>query len=143
MSTSTGNPSLKIVWSDAIATGDKATDVQHKFLIDIINELAEAIEQGKGAQSIRKIINLLKQYTEWHFGREEICMERRQCPFAAANKNAHSQFLKAMDSFALEFKESGGSDEIALRMYKTLTDWLVNHIQKIDSNLRTCPESGC
>jgi hemerythrin len=134
--------SLKLAWSDALSTGDKATDIQHKYLIDIINELAGAIESGKAAQSVRKILNLLKQYTEWHFSREELCMDRRQCPMAAHNKEAHKYFMRTFDQYAAEYAQSGGSEDIALRMYGTLTDWLVSHIQKIDTNLRNCAGDG-
>ncbi|MBL8218335.1 MAG: hemerythrin family protein [Bryobacterales bacterium] len=135
--------SLKLTWSSALETGDRATDVQHKYLVEIINELAEAIETGKAGQSVRKILNLLRQYTDWHFCREEMCMERRQCPAAAANKEAHKHFMRTFDQFAEEYKVSGGSEDIAMRMYKTLTDWLVMHIQKIDTNLASCPDNGC
>jgi len=135
--------SLKLTWSSALETGDRATDVQHKYLVEIINELAEAIETGKAGQSVRKILNLLRQYTDWHFCREEMCMERRQCPAAAANKEAHKHFMRTFDQFAEEYKVSGGSEDIAMRMYKTLTDWLVMHIQKIDTNLAGCPDNGC
>lgn len=130
--------SLKVVWNDALLTGHRATDVQHKYLIDIINELAEAIESGKAAQSVKQIINLLRYYTEWHFGREEICMDQWQCPVAAQNKCAHGYFMKTFDDFAKEYANNGGSDDIARRMYKELTDWLVKHIQAIDTNLARC-----
>ncbi len=135
--------SLKLEWSDALATGDRATDVQHKYLIEIINELAVAIESGTAALSIRKILNLLKYYTEWHFHREELCMDRRKCPVAAANKKAHEGFIQTFNNFAHEYETSGGAEDIAVRMYKTLTEWLVMHIQKVDTNLGQCPEDGC
>ena len=130
--------SLKVQWSDALSTGNKATDVQHKYLIEIINELAEAIETGKAALSVNKILNLLQYYTEWHFQREEMCMERHRCPAFAANKDAHKQFIDTFLKFKEEFSSSGGSEDIALRMYHTLVAWLVNHIQKIDSQLAPC-----
>lgn len=130
--------SLKVQWSDALSTGNRATDVQHKYLIEIINELAEALETGKAAQSVNKILNLLQYYTEWHFEREEMCMERFRCPAYAANKDAHGQFISTFLKFKEEFQSSGGSEDIALRMYHTLVAWLVNHIQKIDAQLAPC-----
>lgn len=132
--------SLKLSWSDALSTGNKAIDVQHKYLIDIINELAEAIETGKAAQKVKTILNLLRHYTEWHFEREELCMERTNCPAACQNKEAHKGFVAAFLRFAEEYNAGGGSEEIALRMYKTLTDWLVSHIQGIDAKLATCSQ---
>jgi hemerythrin len=134
--------SLKIVWDGSLATGVKTIDIQHKYLIDIINELAEAIEEGKTGSSIRKILNLLKHYTEWHFGREELCMEKFKCPAAAANKAAHGKFLQTFEGFQEEYRSSGDSEAIALRMYQVLTDWLVSHIQKIDSQAGPCVHRG-
>lgn len=130
--------SLKLEWSDDLSTGNPATDAQHKYLIDIINELAEAIESGHASNKLNSILNLLQYYTEWHFEREEKCMHKLQCPSADANVNAHKQFIETFLSFKKEYKESGGAEDIAMRMYKTLTDWLVNHIQKIDGQLRHC-----
>lgn len=130
--------SLQIAWSEDLSTGNPATDAQHKYLIDIINELAEAIESGKAAQKLKTILNLLKYYTEWHFEREEKCMHRLQCPSADANIDAHKQFMETFAAFANEYESSGGAEEIAMRMYKTLVAWLVDHIQKIDGHLRHC-----
>lgn len=130
--------SLKIAWSDDLCSGDRATDVQHKYLIRVINELAEAIEAGTGAKAIREILNFLKYYTEWHFEREELCMHRKKCPAAEINKRAHQTFIQTFNDFSREYNESGGSEEIARRMYTTLVDWLVNHITKVDAQLERC-----
>lgn len=126
------NQSLKLVWDGSLDTGHRAIDIQHKYLVDIINELAEAIEEGKGAEKVKAILHLLQYYTEWHFGREEKCMDENRCPFAEANQQAHRQFIDSLTAFREEYAQSGGSDDIALRMYRTLTEWLVVHIKKID-----------
>jgi hemerythrin len=130
--------SLKLSWSDALSTGNRAIDVQHKYLIDIINELAELIESGQSPKKIKTILNLLQYYTEWHFHREELCMERYRCPVADFNKTAHQQFIDTFLWFQKEYAASGGDQELALRMYKQLTDWLVNHIQRVDGQISPC-----
>ena len=130
----TGN-SLKVEWSDAIATGHLATDNQHKMLIDIINELAEAIETKQTDLKMRKILNLLQYYTEWHFEREELCMIRTKCPMGEKNKAAHCVFMARLKKFQEEYK-SNPSVDFAERVYKELVNWLVLHIQGIDSSLR-------
>ncbi len=134
--------SLKIAWDDSLCSGHRAIDVQHKYLLDIINELAEAIENGKAAMSVKTILNLLKYYTEWHFEREELCMDRHQCPAGEANKKAHGHFLETFVAFENEYRQSGGSDDIALRMYRELTAWLVNHIKGIDGQMADCVHHG-
>ncbi len=134
--------SLKIAWDDSLSSGHRAIDVQHKYLIDIINELAEAIEKGEAAMAVKTILNLLKYYTEWHFEREELCMDRHQCPAAETNKRAHGHFMETFLSFENEFRQSGGSEDIALRMYQELTAWLVNHIKGIDGQMADCVHHG-
>lgn len=129
---------LKIVWAEALNTGNRAIDVQHKYLIDIINELAELIELDKPVQEIKAILNLLQHYTEWHFHREELCMERLRCPIADSNKSAHQTFISSLQTFRKEFADNGGSMDLARRMYKELTDWLIGHIQKIDGQVTPC-----
>lgn len=127
--------SMKVQWSDALKTGNRAIDNQHKYLIDIINDLAGAIETGATPQALKKIVNLLQYYTEWHFCNEEGCMDKLKCPVAAKNKDAHAQFIATFLEFRRELEAGGDSNEIATRMYKTLTAWLVQHIQGIDSQL--------
>lgn len=134
--------SLKIAWDESLSTGHRATDVQHKYLIDIINELAGAIEKGEAAGVVKTILNLLRFYTEWHFEREELCMVRYKCPAAEINKRAHGQFLETFLRFESEYRHSGGSEDIATRMYQELTDWLVRHIKGVDGQLAPCVHSS-
>lgn len=136
------NGSLKIMWSDSLATGNKAIDIQHKYLVDIINDLAELIESGRSAQKIRNILNLLQHYTEWHFQREELCMERNQCPAASINKSAHAEFIRTFLAFKKEYAENGGQEDFALRMYQELTSWLVHHIQRVDGQITPCTQAA-
>ena len=126
---------MKVAWVDALTTGNKAIDNQHKYLIDIINDLAEGIETGQTAQTLRKIVNLLQYYTEWHFCKEEDCMNRLNCPAAAKNQEAHGQFIETFLAFRRELEAGGDSTSIATRMYKTLVAWLVQHIQGVDAQL--------
>ncbi len=130
--------SRTIEWSEERETGVRLVDVQHKYLIDIINELAEAIEAGTAEMAVKSILNLLKYYTEWHFEREELCMYRNNCPAGEANEKAHKGFLRTFEAFQEEFRQSGGSEDIARRMYAELTNWLVTHIQGVDSKLADC-----
>ena len=128
--------SMKVEWSEALSTGNRAIDNQHKYLIDIINDVADIVESNGTAKELKKVLNLLQYYTEWHFCNEEECMHRLKCPTAAKNKNAHAQFIETFLAFRAEI-DKGESDalDVATRMYKTLTSWLVQHIQGVDSEL--------
>lgn len=133
--------SLKVEWSDDLKTGDFMIDNQHQYLVELINEIADAIEQNAVQQKLGSILPLLGYFTEWHFEREENCMHQRRCPLAAVNKHAHGIFLQTFADFQQEYHAQGASDELARRMYTTLMDWLVNHIKKIDTSIGHCPEA--
>ncbi len=122
-------------WTEALSTGSLMVDIQHKELISAINDLADAIEQGKGASAIKKLLTFLKYYAEWHFGNEEKCIAHRQCPLAETNKQAHCQFIEIVGDMTYDYRNQGDSEEIAREIHRLLSQWLVNHIMKIDAQL--------
>ncbi|QQR75450.1 MAG: hemerythrin family protein [Holophagales bacterium] len=127
---------MRVTWDASFATGVRAIDVQHKLLIEIINDLGDAIAHGKGSAEISRVLGFLKYYSSWHFEREEECMERHRCAAAEVNKKAHCQFVMTFIALEEEFRASGGSPELALRMHRELTSWMVRHIRGVDLELR-------
>ncbi|MCS7030909.1 MAG: hemerythrin family protein [Gloeomargarita sp. SKYG116] len=125
----------RYVWDDRIKVGLPLIDSQHRELIEAINDLADAIESHQGAVAVKKLIAFLKGYAEWHFGQEESCAFRHQCPLAETNQKAHARFLAMLNEWHREYTESGGSEEQARRIHAALGDWLVDHIYKIDTML--------
>jgi hemerythrin len=128
--------SLELTWDSSLATGERSIDAQHKAFIEIVNELARAIESKRGALAVDRILTLMRRYAAWHFEREECCMERLRCPFAEANKKAHCYFVATFEKFQQEYRASGGSQDLALRLYQELTDWLLHHIRRVDGEIR-------
>ena len=126
----------RIRWDESLATGIRAVDVQHKLLVEIINDLGDAIAHGKGTAEISRVLSFLKYYASWHFEREEECMEKNRCAAAEINKKAHCQFVMTFLAFESEISGSGGSQEMALRMHGELTSWIVRHIRGVDLELR-------
>lgn len=122
----------KYKWDEAIATGDPAIDLQHKQFFVVLYEFAEALEQGKGAKELRNLLVFLKYYGEWHFGKEEDTFACFNCPMAGENIDAHKQYMTTIDSLLEQIRTTGTSEELAHSAYEKLTDWLVNHIMKID-----------
>jgi hemerythrin len=132
-----GTASAKIIWDKSLSTGHKATDLQHQILIDILNELIVALETDKAEEKFFTILDRLQHYAEWHFHREEKCMEEYHCPASEENKIAHMNFLRKV----LEFRErsnKGITIELVRNLYDELSGWLVNHIKKIDCTLNEC-----
>jgi len=122
----------KYTWNESIATGDPAIDLQHKQFFVVLYDFAEALDQGKGAKELRSLLIFLKYYGEWHFGKEENTVACFNCPMAGENMEAHQQYLVTIDALLEKIRTSGTSEALAHNSYEKLTDWLVNHIMKID-----------
>ncbi|MBI5825407.1 MAG: hemerythrin family protein [Chloroflexi bacterium] len=128
----------RLEWENALSTGDETLDNQHKYLVDTLNKLGDAINEGYGNKNIARILGILRFYSGWHFGKEEDCMETYRCPAAGKNKKAHAVFIEKFDKFHDEFTSSGGSNELALKIHEEITDWIVNHILIVDGELYPC-----
>lgn len=132
----------KFEWNDSLSVGVPMIDTQHKELINAFNDLSDAIEQGTGATSIKKLLTFLKYFTEWHFEQEENCAAKHKCAISDTNHQAHTRFLDIFSTLQTQYRESGASDEIARKAHTLLADWLVNHIMTIDTQIGKCIRHG-
>lgn len=128
----------ELFWKDEMSTGVVELDAQHKYLIDFFNDLGHSIERRYDPEDIRKVLKVMKYYTEWHFKKEEECMLRFHCPVAGRNNKAHMVFIEKFQEYQREYDESGGSLELAHRIHQELSDWIVNHIMAVDTKLAPC-----
>jgi len=127
-----------IEWTSALNTGIPSIDVQHKELIHAINDLGKDLEEGKGHSSIKKTISFLKYYTEWHFGQEEDCAAKHQCPIAETNKQAHTKFIAIVDKLISDLRNTDNPEAVAKEAHALVCDWIENHIMKIDKQVGDC-----
>lgn len=118
------------VWSDRYSVGIKKIDDQHKVLVDILNELFEAMTQKKGEQAIAKIIRNLVGYTRSHFSTEEMLLKQYAYPDYDAHKKIHDEFVQKIDKFQKDFQ--AGKLSLTTEMSSFLRNWLINHISGED-----------
>ncbi|HKJ28674.1 MAG TPA: hemerythrin domain-containing protein, partial [Desulfuromonadales bacterium] len=62
---------MLFVWDDNYRTGIDEIDLDHKGLVNLINDLYEAMQDGSGGALLLPIFSALKRYTEDHFVKEE------------------------------------------------------------------------
>ena len=65
-------------WNDALATGIKKIDQQHKHLLEIINQVSAAIEHGD-SDAAGMALQHMRDYTVYHFSFEEKLLEKAGC----------------------------------------------------------------
>ncbi len=61
-----------IEWSNTLSVGIEEIDAQHKVLVDLLNQVHEAIQQRQGVEATNKIVEQLGEYTRIHFAVKEV-----------------------------------------------------------------------
>ncbi len=117
----------KIVWDDGkMSVKISEIDKQHKALVNLINNLFDAIKDGKSNQIFDKLITDLIKYTEFHFATEEKYFTQFAYPETKAHKGKHHEFIDTVMRFKKEF--DSGKTGLTVGVLDFLRDWLTKHI---------------
>ncbi len=119
---------MLIEWNQDLSIGMKDIDNQHKKLINLINELYDALIQGKEKEVLDKILKELIDYAHYHFKTEEDLMDEKNYFETAIHKRAHQFFKEKITDLIKRKKE----DYVSLELFKFLKNWLINHILIMD-----------
>ena len=123
-----------LVWQDIYSTGIPVIDQDHHTLFALIRTLDEARRDRADRDVIQSVLNVLMEYVEGHFQREEMLMQLAHYPDFAAHQDAHATLRAQALSYCQNFSKSG---EIAPEeLIAFLTEWLLNHIIGVDMHYR-------
>ena len=120
----------KIIWTDNLSVKIAAIDAQHRKLIDLINELNDAMSQGKGKDVLGRVLTSLIDYTKTHFAEEERLMSLHKYPGYAEHKAAHDSLTAQVIEISEKFKS--GQIGLTIPVSDFLKEWLTDHILHTD-----------
>ena len=123
-------------WSVEYATGVDRVDEQHRMIFKMAEDYRSALDEGLGERVYPVLLKSLDAYVRTHFGFEETCMNRHNCPAARVNGEAHAKFVAVLADFRQRFDARGFAHEDARGLVDTLDRWLVDHICSIDVRLK-------
>jgi hemerythrin len=126
---------MPIGWSEELATGIQTIDDQHKEIFKRINALLDAGKQGKGRQEVAGMIEFLEDYVKTHFAAEEAIQKEHAYPDYNQHKAMHTAFLKDVDKLKRELASEGATLSLSFEVNRTVVDWLVSHIMRVDKAL--------
>ncbi|MDQ6994265.1 MAG: hemerythrin family protein [Mariprofundaceae bacterium] len=130
---------MTVIWKDEYNTGEPNIDKQHKILFQYLDDLEEHMQTGNADDEyINMLMDQLGIFTRSHFCYEEICMRRYKCPVGAKNKEIHTKLLKTYTKYRHQLDSEGVSKDLIQKIHDFLESWLLNHIIKIDTQLRNC-----
>lgn len=119
-------------WNKELSVNVKEIDAQHKKLVDLINQLYDAMKEGKGAVASGKILSDLVKYTVEHFASEEKLMKQHGYPGYAEQRKAHEDLTRQVIDFKSQYDK--GSISLTPKLMTFLRGWLSNHILITDKN---------
>lgn len=108
-------------------------DDQHKALVQAINDLHDAVRQGRGKSGLGQMFHFLRDYTLSHFRTEEELMGLHRYPRYGTHKEIHDALMRQMA--ALVQRYDGGQLILTVDVMDFLQEWLVGHIQAEDKKL--------
>ena len=121
---------MLFVWDDSCKTGIAEIDKDHEGLVNLINDLYEAMQDGSGGALLLPIFSALKHYTETHFAREESYMLKSDAPDQEKHIQEHRLMVAKLAD--LERRHRNGEAAISLQALTFLRDWMKNHIFVVD-----------
>lgn len=125
-----------IDWNSNLSVSVAEIDRQHQQLVNIVNELNDAMKGGKAKDILDGILVKLIKYTQDHFSTEERYFDKFNYPDSAAHKNEHRALVQQVSDFKKKFDEGGVG--LSVQIMDFLSNWLKNHIQGTDKKYTAC-----
>ena len=115
----------RITWDDALLVEVDVIDRQHRQLIDLINQLDEALVAGQARAVMDSIFGELESYIVTHFSTEERVFEDFGALDLEAHRKEHEAFTRRIGEMRRQLRHDS---QAANEVMQYLADWLVHHI---------------
>ncbi len=115
-----------ITWNESYAVNIGVVDLQHRKLIDLLNQLAEAVGIGRGKDVLGPVLTELLEYTVYHFSTEERLFHEYAYPETEHHRKEHADLTARVRDLQEEFAR--GNNLVTMDVMQFLISWLNNHI---------------
>lgn len=122
-------------WTENLSVGISRMDDHHKKLVDLINQVFDAMS-GDAASTVDSVLADLLDYTRYHFAEEEKLLTACSYPDLEAHQAVHRSMVKEV----LDMRQRHLADPASVTASETLdflSKWLMRHI--IGKDLRYRP----
>jgi len=129
-------------WNNQLVLGIDSVDEQHKHLIDLANQLDEAVALGTDRDTLIKIVNSLIDYTVYHFQDEEQLMSGSKFnpTVYAVHEAEHKEFVEKM--LTIQSEVEADISALSKDLMDYLVNWLCHHILSTDKQMALSLISG-
>ena len=122
-----------IEWKDEFSVGVASVDLEHRELIDLINDLHALIGENASAEEVVSMLGEIFAQISAHFALEEKYMRDSRYPFLEEHKADHEMLLDELRDIMDLVDEDGGYDELGLS--QDMRRWFTEHFRTHDAKL--------
>lgn len=123
-------------WNETFSVNIESIDSQHKVLIDYVNQLHDAMMEGKAHIEVAPILDGLVSYTASHFKHEEDMFKQYNYSDAQEHNKIHADLVAQVLDFKAKFAE--GEVPLSSDLMEFLKQWLMDHILEEDKKYVDC-----
>ena len=102
-------------WSDQLNTGIPSVDEQHKNLVNLLNNLHQAMLSRQAKEQMGEILDRLIDYTDYHFKHEEEFMEEINYDQLEEHKELHEKIIVENLHIFIRFRKKLAFIDIRMR----------------------------
>ena len=119
-----------IRWRDSFSVGVHSINDQHRKLIEMINALYDHLYNGISDEFLKKLMEDLEKYANYHFAYEEKFMKLYNYQKFKEHVNEHLKFVDEIQGYKETISVKNKKALIDLATF--LKNWLLNHIMGTD-----------
>lgn len=119
-------------WHDRLKTGHPRLDAQHRGLLELLEAITAAHNRGDTAERLRRLLDELRLYAEFHFVSEENLMADAGYPGITEHQEDHQRLMSRLRTRINEYLFEVIELPVLLDF---LYDWLATHTAEYDGEL--------
>jgi hemerythrin len=124
-----------IEWTPDLAVNVPAIDDQHKELYTRMNDLCNAVMEGRGRNEVGSFVRYLSDYTTFHFEDEEALMRQYEFPGYDAQRAAHRLFRERVRKMAAQADSDVIASDLVVTVINEMKNWFSHHIRTMDKQI--------
>jgi len=122
-----------IQWKEEFSVGVGSVDLEHRELIEMINDLHSLMGEGAGHDRVVASLGDIYAQISAHFALEEKFMRDSNYPDYAPHKDNHERLLDELRDIMDRVEDDGSFDED--RLSRELERWFTEHFKTHDARL--------
>lgn len=130
-----------MTWDESFSVGNLLLDSDHHILINLLNQLHDALDTGQSREVVGSVVNVLAEYVEHHFRREEAILMRVGYPEREAHGLQHRKLEERFSGIRNRW-QAGERSALGEEVLEFLKKWLTDHILVSDKAYRPWLENA-